>query len=79
MTDPSLHRPSLQRRSVSESHTDLMISTANPRVYLNRFIPESHPNVSDLGFITRNFRQLQARKSSLESRAAEVLKRFEGM
>ena len=68
---------------MSESDTDPMIGSANPRVYQNRFIPlgqtESHPNVSDLGFIARNNRQLQANKSSLGLRAAEVLKRVEGM
>ena len=62
MTDPSLHRHSLQRRSVSESDTDLMTSAANPRIYPNRVIPpgrtESQPNVSGLGFITENDRQL---------------------
>ena len=53
------------------------------KIYPNRFIPtgrtESQPNVSGLGFITEGDRQLQARKRSLESRAAGVLKRFEGM
>ena len=68
---------------MSENDTDPMTSAANPRIYPKRFIPlgrtESQPNVSGLGFITENDRQLQARKSSLESRAAGVLKRFEGM
>ena len=32
-----------------------------------------------MGFITEGYRQLQARKSSFESRAAGVLKRFEEM
>ena len=68
---------------MSESDTDPMASAANPRIYLNRFIPlgqtESQPNVSGMGFITEGYRQLQARKSSFESRAAGVLKRFEEM
>ena len=83
MTDPNSHQPSLRRRSVSESDTDSMASATNPRIYPNRFIPsgrtESQPNVSGLGSISKDNRQLQARKSSLESRAAGVLKRFEGM
>ena len=83
MTDPNSHRPSLRRRSVPESDTDQMASATNPRIYPNRFIPpgqiESQPNVSGSGFITEGDRQLQARKRSLESRAAGVLKRFEGM
>ena len=77
MTHPSLHQPSLQRRSVSESDTDLMTCATNLRIYPNRFIPpgrtESQPNVSGLGFITESERRLQARKI----RAAEVIKRFE--
>ena len=60
-----------------------MTSTANPRIYPNRFIPlgktESQTNVSGLGFITETDKILQARKINLESRAAGVLERFEGM
>ena len=62
MTDPNLHRPSLQRRSVSESDTDPMASATNPGIYPNRFIPtgrtESQPHVSGLRFITEGDRQL---------------------
>ena len=83
MTDPSLHRPSLRRRSASESDTDPMTSTNNPWIYLNRCIPpgqtESQPNVSGLGFVTETDRQLQARKINLESKAVGVWERFEGM
>ena len=68
---------------MSESDTDQMKRTANPRIYPNRFIPpgqtESQPIVSGLGFITETDRRLQARKINLESRAAGVLERFEGM
>ena len=83
MTDPSLHRPSLRRRSVSESDTDPMTSDANPWIFPNRFIrpgqTQSQPNISGLGFITESDRRLQARKINLESRAAGVLERFEGI
>ena len=64
---------------MSESDTDRMASATNPGIYLTRFIPqgqtESRPNVSGAGLITESERRLQARKI----RAAEVLKRFEGM
>ena len=64
---------------MSESETDPMISATNPRIYLSRFIPqgrtESQPNVSGAGLTTESERRLQVRKI----RAAEVLKRFEGM
>ena len=79
MTDPSIHQPSLWRCSVSESDTDPMSSATNPPIYLSRFIlqvkTESQPNVSGAGLITESERRLQGRKI----RAAEVLKRFEGM
>ena len=68
---------------MSDSDTDPMASATNPWIYPNIFIPtggtESQPNVSGLGFTTKADRQLQTRKSSLGSRAAEVLRRFEGM
>ena len=78
MTDPSLHRPTLKRRSVSESDTDPMNSTANPRSYPPGRT-ESQPNVSGLGFITEPERRHQARKIHYESRIAGIMERFEGM
>ena len=60
MTDPSLHRPSLRRRSASESDTDLMTSASNPRIYPNRFIPpgELNPNPMFLkGVLLLNLRE----------------------
>ena len=66
MTDPNLCQPTLWRRSVSESDTDLMNSTTNPWIYPNRFIPpgqaESQPNVSGLGFITGPITRPQSKK-----------------
>ena len=79
MTDPNLHRPSLRKHSVSEIDTNPMASATNTRIHPTRFIPqgqtESQPNVFRAGLITESERRLQARKI----RAAEDLKRFEGM
>ena len=78
MTDPSLHRPSFQRRSVSESDTDPMISATNPWIYPSRFIPqgrtESQPNVSGVGLITESEKRLQAMKI----RVLKFLKNLKG-
>ena len=82
MTDPNPHQASLPRRSVSESDTDSMITTT-PRNDPRRLIPmgrtESQPNVSGLSSFTGSKRQPKARRLSLGSRAADVLRRFEGM
>ena len=83
MTDPNLCQPSLQRHSVSESDTDPMNSTANPRIYPNWFTPpgraESQPNVSGLGFITGPEIRPQSKKIYSESRITGIMERFEGM
>ena len=70
MTDPSLHRTSLWRSSVSESDTDPMASATNPRIYPTRFIPQSitgsHPNVSGAGLISESERRLPGRAEGLK-------------
>ena len=66
-----------------ESYTDPKASATNPRIYPNRFIPtgqtESQPNISGLGCITNREKLMKTRRSSLVTRAADVLRRFKGM
>ena len=85
MTDPSLCRPALWRRLVSESDNNPMNSTANPRIYPSQFIPsgqaESHPNVSGSGFIDESLyvgpeTRLQSQQNHAEVRMARVMERF---
>ena len=75
--------PSLRRRSVSESDTDPIAGATNAQIYPNRFIPtgqtESQPNISGLGCITNREKLMKTRRSCLATRAADVLRRFEGM
>ena len=87
-SEPSTHcinklRPSLWRRSVSESDTDPMASDTNPLFCLNKVIPVgqtvSQPNVFSLGFMNNEDNQMSAQRSNLETRAAEDLRRFEIM
>ena len=55
MANANLYRLTLQKGSVSESDTDPLNSTVNPRGNPRQFVPpdraESNPNVSVSGFI----------------------------
>ena len=86
MTDTSLYRSTLRRRSVSESDIDPMNSSANPWINPIWFIPpdwgEYNPNVSVSGFIdespfTGPGTRLQSQRNRSEVRVAGVIKRFE--
>ena len=66
-----------------ENYTDPMASATSSRIYPNKLIPtgqtESQPDVSGLGFVTDRDKQIRTRRSSLGTRAAGVVRRFEAM
>ena len=80
MTDNTLYQASFRRRSVSETDTDPLSSTINPKG-INYYVPtdraESNPNLSISGFIDESpfagpGTGLQLQREGIESRTNKI-------
>ena len=87
MTDNTSYRASLQGRSVSETDTDPLSSTINPKG-INYYVPtdraESNPNLSISGFIDESpfagpGTGLQSRREGVEWRTNKISNRLENL
>ena len=85
MTDNTAYRASLRRRSVSETDTDPLSSTINPKG-INYYVPtdraESNHNLSISGFIDESpfacpGTRLQSRREGVELRTKKISDRLE--
>ena len=85
MTDTGTYQSTPWRRLVSESETDPMNSTinpkGNPKVYIPSERAESNPNISDSGFIdesqyTGPGTSLQSQRDGIEVRTNRILNLF---
>ena len=82
MSDTGFYRSTLRKRLVTESDTNPLNSTVNPRGNPSQFVPperaESNPTVSVSGFIDKTLYRgpgtcLQAQREWIEARNAGVI------